>query len=147
MNKELYMVVIPAVSWLLFALGGTQISDTVKGMKWIRRFVLPVVYAAACILAGYIWQGFLVGLIAMLVYHLGYGDKVPWWRKILVGAGYALVTVPMDITFWNYITFVAFIGLFILSNTKWSAKYFVWKICEGFFGLFVGIELAFLLIR
>ena len=147
LNKELYMVGLPAISWLLFALGGTQISDTISGQKWIRRFVLPTVYLIACLMSGFIWQGIVTALLAMGVYHLGYGTKVPWWRKILVGIGYALISVAIGLSWWNLITAIAFIGLFKLSNTKWAASMFVWKICEGFFGLFVGIEIAYLLAR
>ena len=145
MNKELYLVVIPAVSWLLFALGGTQISDKIKGQKWIRRFLLPFAYLLACVIAGFPWMGVSIALLAMAIYHLGYGDTVPWWRKSLIGVGYALISIPLGLSVWNLVTAIAFIGLFKLSNTKWSAQMFVWKLCEGFFGLFVGIELAYLL--
>ena len=47
LNKELWLVVIPALCWFLGALGGTQISDTIKGQKWLRRFLMPAILGLA----------------------------------------------------------------------------------------------------
>ena len=77
MNKELYLVFLPGISWILFALGGTQISDKVPGQKWIRRYLLPLVYGIFIAIAGYTWQAVAVAVLAALVYILGYGDKTP----------------------------------------------------------------------
>jgi len=145
MNKELLMVFLPGISWMLFALGGTQISDKIKGWKGWRRYILPFVYFLFCLSVGYVWKAFGVVGIAIGVYTLGYGIKKPYWYKFLVGLGYGLISVPIGLSWWNLVTVLGFISLFKLSNTKLTANMFVWKICEGFFGLFVGIELAYIL--
>lgn len=146
LNQELLMVFIPAVSWLLFALGGTQISSKVPGWKGWRRFILPAVYMLACTIAGIVWwKAVLVAAIAGAGYSLGYGEGKTWLQRALVGLAYALITVPIGLSVWNIFTAVAFIALFWLSNTKLTANIFIWKVCEGFFGLFCGIQLAYVL--
>ena len=144
LNKELYMVILPGVSWVLFALGGTQISDTVPGWKGWRRYILPLVYFLICMTAVLWWQALLVALLAVLVYSMGYG-KLNTWQRWLLGIGYGLICVPIGLSAWCIVTAVMFGLLFWLSNTKATQNMFTWKICEGFFGLFVGIEIAYLL--
>ena len=147
MNKELFMVFVPGISWILFNLGGTQISDKVEGWKGWRRFILPLVYFGSVIIYHVWWIAALVALIAFGAYTLPYGDRTPWWSKALVGCGYALISLPLGLSVWNGITAVGFILLFWLSNVKLTAKTFTWTICEGLFGLLVGVELAYLLLR
>ena len=146
MNKELFLVFLPALSWVLFALGGTQISDKAPGWKGWRRFILPFVYIIACFIGSIIWwKSLLVGMIAAGSYSLGYGKEKTWLQRSLVGLSYGLVSMPIGVSVWNVFTAIAFISLFFLSNTKLTEKIFVWKICEGFFGLFVGIQVSYLL--
>lgn len=147
MNHELFMVFIPGISWILFSLGGTQISDKVPGWKGWRRFILPIIYGAAVLLVCTWWQALMVTLIAFGAYTLPYGDKTPWKVKWIIGLAFALVSVPIGVSWWNVFTFAGFSILFALSNTKLTASIWTWKICEGFFGLLVGIQLAFGLIR
>jgi len=145
MNPELLMVFLPGLSWILFALGGTEISPTIPGQKWIRRFLLPCIYLMFALCCVSWWQAILATLPAMLFFCLPYGSSTPWWQKILVGCSYALIGVAIGISWWNLFTAVGFTVLFLLSNTKLTEKIFMWKICEGFFGLLVGIQLAYVL--
>ena len=145
MNLELLMVGIPGISWILFALGGTQISSTIPGQKWIRRWILPLIYFAICLFFVPWWQAALASLPAIGFFSLGYGDSTPWWLKIMVGCSYSLIGIVIGVSWWNLVTAIMFSILFLLSNSKWSEKMLVWKICEGFFGLFVGIQLAYTL--
>ena len=146
MNPELFMVFVPALAWLLFALGGSKISETTPGWKGWRRFILPAVFIVACYIGGVVWwKSALVGVIAMVAFHLGYGEKHSWGGRVLVGGAYALISVPIGVSYWNLITPIGFVGLFVLSNTKATAGTFVWKICEGTFGALCGIQLAYLL--
>ena len=148
LNAELFMVFVPAISWMLFALGGTQISNEIPGWKGWRRFILPTVYLIACLIGGIAWwQALLVSVIAGAGYSLGYGESKTWWQRALVGLAYALITVPVGLSIWNAFTAIAFITLFWLSNTKLTANIFIWKVCEGFFGLFCGIQLAYTLMK
>jgi hypothetical protein len=144
MNRELFMVFLPGISWTLFALGGTQIRADVPGWKGWRRFILPAVYAVACLIASIVWwKVALIAAGAVFAYLQGYGDRAPWWKKCLIGFAYGTISAPIGLSWWNLVTVLAFVLLFALSNWKYTRKTVVWKICEGFFGLFVGIELAF----
>lgn len=148
MNKELFMVFVPGISWILFALGGTQISDKTPGWKGWRRFILPAVYLGVAILAKcFWWQAAVITGIAIVIYSLPYGTKISWSIKTVVGLGYGIISLPIGISWWNLFTAVGFIMLFALSNTKLTAKIFIWKICEGFFGLLVGIQVVYKLMQ
>ena len=145
MNKELIMVLLPGISWICFALGGTQISKKISGQKWIRRYLLPAIYLMFCLMIVSWWQSLITAALAVLAFCMGYGDSASWLKKALVGLLYGLITIAIGLSYWNIVTPLMFLLLFKLSNTKITANLFVWKICEGFFGLFVGIELAYLL--
>jgi hypothetical protein len=145
MNKELIMVALPAISWLLFSLGGTRIAEdnSIQGQKWIRRFVLPGVYFLFCLfLVGWI-KASIVTAIAIPAFCLGYGMGKSYIYRFMVGCGYALISLPIGISWWNLVTAITFIALFKLANTQLTRKMFIWKICEGAFGLTIGIELAY----
>jgi hypothetical protein len=146
MNKELWMVGIPAVGWLLFALGGTKISDSMGGKKWLRRFVLTFILGVCVFFAGFQWwQGLAVFAISCLFFHLGYGDKAKWPMKCLIFSGYGLISAPIGLSWWNLITAVGCVLMMLFSNIPGLSKTFVWKIVEGFFGAVIGVQIAFLL--
>ena len=146
LNNELLMVFIPGISWILFALGGTQISDKIQGWKGWRRFILPFVYGIFCTITNIIWwKVMLVMALAGIVYSLPYGHKVSWKMKTLIALGYGLISIPIGISVWNIFTAIGFLGLFKLSNMKLTSNIFIWKVAEGFFGLLVGIQLAYVL--
>jgi len=146
MNNELLMVFLPGLSWILFALGGTQISDKIQGWKGWRRFILPFVYGVFCIITNVLWRKImLVMALAGIVFSLPYGHKVTWKMKPLIALGYGLISIPIGFSIWNLFTVVGFLGLFKLSTRKPTASIFIWKICEGSFGILVGIQLAYVL--
>lgn len=148
MNSELIMVFLPAISWCLFALGGTKISEKTPGWKTWRRFILPAVFAATVFfITGVWWRAGLVALLAIGAYVLPYGERTPWGVKCAVGLGYGLLSLPLGISAWNAFTAVGFISLFALSNTKATANIFVWKICEGSFGALCGVQIAYVLMK
>ena len=146
MNNELIVVLLPGLSWILFALGGTQISSKIQGWKGWRRFVLPFVYGVFCLICKIVWwKILLVMALAGIVYSLPYGHKVSWKMKSLVALGYGLISIPIGFSIWNLFTAIGFLALFKLSNWKPTSSTFIWKICEGGFGLLVGIQLAYIL--
>lgn len=146
MNKELWIVLIPAFSWLLFALGGTQISDKIEGKKWLRRFVLPFLWGICVFLGGFAWfQVLSVAILGCLMLHLGYGSKMSWGLRIATFCGYGLISALIGLSWWNLITAIGCIIMFILSNTPLTSATFVWKICEGIFGILIGIQLSYLM--
>ena len=146
MNNELLMVFLPGVSWVLFALGGTQISSKIQGWKGWRRFILPLVYGLFCLICKIaLWKIVLVMALAGIVYSLPYGHKTTWKIRGLVSLGYGIISISIGLSFWNLITSVGFSSLFLASNNKYLSNTFIWKICEGSFGLLVGIQLAYVL--
>jgi hypothetical protein len=146
MNPELYMVFLPAIGWLLFALGGTKISDTIPGKKWLRRWIMPLVFGVTVYTASTGAKALEVAATLAVVLILGYGDNSPWWKKVLVGCAYGCVSWALGFSWWNVITAAGFIFLFVLSNWKKTAQIWVWKICEGSIGALLGIQVAYKLI-
>lgn len=146
MNPEMWMVIMPALGWLCFALGGTQISDKIEGQKWIRRFLLPILWGVCIFLAGFaIWQAIVTTILAIGMFHLGYGSKTSWKMRLLTFAGYGIISSPIGLSFWNPITFGLCAILFLLSNTKITSSVFVHKIIEGSWGALIGVQLSYLL--
>ena len=147
MNPELWIVIMPALGWLLFSLGGTEISKKIKGKKWIRRFVLPAVFGLCVFFAGSDWWlAVAVCVIAMAVFPLGYGDRASWPKRLAIFAGYGLISAPVGLSWWNLITALMCPALMALSRWKSTAKTFIWKICEGAFGALIGIQIAYALV-
>jgi hypothetical protein len=150
LNKELWMVLVPAVSWFLFALGGTQISDKIKGQKWLRRYLLPAFWLSCVIInygLGWVWIVRAIAVFGLGVGFLimGYGDGKSWLYRFMVGCLYGLISLPIGVSMWNAVVPAMFFVYFFLSNFKYTAKMFTWKVCEGTFGLFIGISIAYLL--
>ena len=147
MNPELWIVIMPAIGWLLFSLGGTEISEKIKGQKWLRRFVLPVLWGACVWIAtGIWWKSLSVAGLAMAVFPLGYGDRASWLKRIAIFAGYGLISAPVGLSWWNLITAILCAVLFAMSRWKPTAHTFVWKIVEGAFGAVIGVQIAYQLI-
>jgi len=146
MNPELLMVFLPGCSWILFALGGTEISSKIKGQKWIRRFLLPVIYGIICLFFVAWYQAILVTGMAIIGFSLGYGDSKSWLERTAVAGWYSIISLPIGLSFWNVSTGLMFLGLFWLSNNDATKEIFVHKIWEGTMGLMIGIQLAYVLI-
>lgn len=147
MNKELFIVVIPVLSGFLFSLGGTEITEKIKGQKWIRRFVLPfaIMFPSSLIIFSW-WQSLIVAIIACIVFHLGYGDRASWIKKFFIFAGYGLISLPIGLSWWNLFTAAGCFILMLLSQ-KVMPKTFTWKICELSFGVLIGIQVSYILAK
>ena len=146
MNSELIMIFLPGLSWILFALGGTEISQKIKGQKWIRRFLLPAMYGFICFFFVAWWQALLVTSLSCFAFHLGYGDSKTWLDRLGVAGWYSAIALPIGFSFWSIITGLMFLALFWLSNNKYTKELFVWKIVEGCIGLFIGVQIAYVLL-
>lgn len=146
MSPELWLVFIPPVSWILFALGGSQISSTIKGQKWIRRFVLPTILAICVFVVQFAWwQSLAVFAISCLALHLGYGDRASWGLRGAIFLLYGAISLPIGVSYWNAITPIACLLMMFFSRIKFLNDTFVWKCVEGFMGLLIGIQVAYLL--
>lgn len=129
MNKEILIILIPAVSWILFSWGGYN-------WKPARRFILPLLLGISVLIGGIpLWRA-ITGTIALsLTLCMPYGEKVPLWAKFGVILTYPLATLFWGFTLWQIAYFIVISGLFWLSL---KGK-ITWKIVEGFAGLGLGI--------
>ena len=132
-NPEFLEIAILGLSGMLFALGGTHIK------AW-RRIVLPAA------LFGYL-MGSGIGLLVALVVSVflliglcfGYGEKVPYWEKGLIGLSWTLPRLLIGWTPWIVITPLVWVLLFWLSNQKTTEKFFRWKMVEFITGVLIGV--------
>lgn len=146
MNPEVYQIIIIILSSALFALGGTEISKTIKGQKWIRRFLLPFLVVLACFFNGIaLWRCLVYWITQTAALHLGYGDKLPYWRKLLTAIVYMLPSLFFGFTKWQIIFPILFVVMFFLSNWKYTSNVMKWKYVEILTGVFLGITIADLL--
>ncbi len=141
-NAEIVYIVLPAISWVLFALGGF-------GPKWVRRYVLPAIIGAFCLLQGAGWVKSIIVTVGYVVaFCLPYGDSMPqYWKKFLIGCTYALPSLILGFTLWQILIPINFIALFALSNFKITERFMPWKIWEGCVGGIIGITIAHLLVK
>lgn len=138
-DKELALIVVPAVSWLLFSLGGYR-------QKWWRRFVLPAVFMITLLAFRHpSWCVLSVGGLACGAFCLGYGEEKSWLARLGVGCAFAAISLPLGLTLWQAIIPMAWLSMFALSNWKPTARPFTWKIVEGLMGALIGISVAILL--
>jgi len=135
-DKEILMIICMTSGGLLFALGGYR-------WKWMRRFVLPVVLGGCALLAGIEWWRCLVMASLMIgALCLPYGERTPYWAKFLVGISFISPTFLLGFNVWQIITPICFIGMFVLSNTKWWSGQFQWKLVEFITGGLIGVTVA-----
>lgn len=121
---------------VLFALGGT-------GFKWARRFILPVLLTVVAGFGGVIWWRCLIFWAGETgVLHLGYGESLPYWRKAITFMLYVIPTLILGFSWWQLITPLVMLGMFKLSNMRWSSNIVVWKVWEFISGCLLGIIVA-----
>lgn len=139
MNNEWLMIVTMGVGGVLFAVGGT-------GPKWARRYIMPFVLGITAYFAGVeLWKCLAFWATLTGTLHLGYGEKLPYWRKAITFIAYVLPTLFLGFTVWQPVIAVSMLLLFLLSNIRLTANMFVWKICEFLMGAGLGIIIAHLI--
>lgn len=151
LNPQLWTVFLAPISSMLFVLGGTGISTTIKGQKWFRRFVLPTIYFACVWAAGFTWwQGLLVFFVSGFAFHQPYGSGAKsWWRKLLTFAMFGLPGLVIGWSWWSPVTFVgASVSFYLTTDSPWKKHIYLlqgWKFFELLTGLLVGIQISYLL--
>jgi hypothetical protein len=136
------MLSLMASGAILFPAGGLDIPN-IGGQKWLRRFLLPVVWALILFFAHILWWKIAIVMVgSMVAFHLPYGSKTPYWLKFLVGVSFILPTLALGLTIWQIITPITFIVMFRLSNWKPLAGEFAWTIVCFLTGGLIGVTLA-----
>jgi len=139
MNRELALITLPAISWLLFSLGGYN-------WKGWRRYVLPLVFVAYTYAFGHsIHQYVLIGLWSCFVFHLGYGESTSWIWRLVVGFLFGSIGSVIALSAWQFIIPITWIVLYYLSNWEKTAKVVTWKFVEGIIGALIGVSIAVVL--
>ncbi len=134
--NEWLMIAAMATGGICFSIGGT-------GFRFVRFAIMPLLLGIICYYAGIaLWRDICFALTAGVILSLGYGEKIPYWRKTLVFFGYGLSTLWLGFTWWIIIVGPLCLLIFRLSNSKTFGSTFVWKICEFLFGTFIGCTIA-----
>lgn len=132
---ELLNVSLVVVGALLWFLGGKgeDLDTTPQLNKGWRRFVWPIWAGAVCLVNQVpFWAA--LGVLGALagVNSLGYGEKKPWWYRIVVGC---LLGTPMLLIHATWLWPVATVATFI-PLYKWSREdnNFTWPVVETITG-------------
>jgi len=121
----------------LFASGGTDIPG-IGGQKWLRRFLLSSVLGIIAFYSSLIWWKALAMAISFVaVLSLPYGDRTPWWGRILVACSYSLPSLWIGTTPWQLVLPAVFLILFWLSRINKVA----WKVVEFICGVLIAITI------
>jgi len=136
---EWLQILCMVIGGACFAIGGT-------GPKWVRRYVMPVLLAAIAVFAGdKPWQALCMALCLVVSLSMGYGERTPFWRKVLVFCSYFASTMWLGFTPWQVFGPIFITIIFYLSNTAATSKMFFWKSCEFIMGSLIGITVAALI--
>lgn len=118
-NPELWHIAIMGLSGILFAVGGSWITDKIPGQKWVRRILLPVALAAILNFALDVetWRciAFLVSSFGAL--SLGYGDDHPFWSWKKLKAypkWFTALMTPLPILFIGWHPVIAIYPVFFM---------------------------------
>lgn len=143
MDKELLMIISMTSGGLFGSLGGYK-------WKWMRRYLLPVIFGSVIWISGFeFYKALIITILFMIGFSLPYGEKTSYPIKFLVAGSWSLITLLLGFTIWQLIAPIVFIILFILSNSKfkWLAEEFSWKICEFIAFSNVGIIISILIAK
>lgn len=138
MDKEMLMILAMGAGGILGCLGGFR-------WKWMRRFLLPVIFALIAIIGGFeIGKASLMALGLIVAYSLPYGEKTPYILKVGIAICHILPFLAIGFSLWMIAYPIVFMGLFYSSN-KLPFKEFSWKIIEFLLFGIQGVILASLI--
>jgi len=126
MNEFGYMILLPASS-LLWMLGGYR-------WKWMRRYLLPVIYGVVIAVYGRPVQALIVAVLSMVSFSLPYGDNSKWWGRVLTALSFGAVSLPLGFSWFQLLPPIVFL-------TGYYAKP-QWKITEGATGFACALPIA-----
>lgn len=139
MSGEIYIILCFVFGAGLFALGGTEIPVFKTGFKWLRREILPVLWAILAFTAGFEWWRCVCFAVSQdAVFRLPYGDRTPAWLKLVVFMAYPLPSLFLGFNIWQAGAGALCFGLWALSNWKPTARMVEWVIACLFIGAILG---------
>lgn len=140
MNLEIWHILIMGLSGIMFAVGGSWITDKIGGQKWIRRIALPLVIGLILALGLKViwWKCLGFALTSMGALSLGYGDKADWWKwdGWKYPKWFTACMIPLPTLFIGFSWFILayppiFLVMFLVGRINW-------KLFEFFAGAFFG---------
>lgn len=142
MNGEIAIIIAVTFS-PLFALGGTEIPWLGRGYKFLRREILPLVWAILAYTAGFEWWRCLAFAVTQdVAFRLPYGDKSPVWWKFIVFMAMPLPSLWLGFSEWQLFSGALCFLMWILSNWKPTANIFNWVSACLLIGAFLGLTVG-----
>lgn len=130
MSVEVAWVALPPLGWLLWAAGGTWEK------RW-RRVAWPLLLGLGLGALGVSWwRSAAVACSVWVACSLGYGDGVPWPRRLCVAAGHGLALTWVR---WSWAAPLVMLGVFggqLWLSRRWNR--WTWKLVEGSTGMAQG---------
>jgi len=138
-NKEILQMICIGSGGVLFMVGGFR-------WKWLRRFLLPVLFSACVLMAGH--EGRQALIIAggyMLAFCLPYGDKTNNIVRFLIFCCFIIPSIELGFTLWQIISPIIIFITMLLSRWKTTQNIIFHKAWEFITGTTIGITIASLL--
>jgi hypothetical protein len=144
LNPELLMAILPGTTGILFALGGTQISDKQGGIKWLRRIGITLAVGVATAFIAHWIQALLAAAATFGLLSMSrYGSSHSWLERAITALCFGLIGAVCGLSLWNLFTVLGFLAMFMLSNSNMTRILFIWKIVEFATGALIGIQVAY----
>jgi len=141
MTGEWYIIFSVLAGSGLFAAGGTDIKGT--GYKWLRREILPAIWAILAFTAGFEWWRCVCFAISQdVVFRLPYGERTPPWLKLIIFMAYPLPSLFLGFNIWQACAGIVCFIFWALSNWKPTAKAFEWVVSCLLIGAVLGITIG-----
>jgi hypothetical protein len=135
-KAEWFMIALMVLGVACFSIGGT-------GYRFVRFAIMPLLMGLIAYFSAIpLWRDLLFACSLGVVLTLGYGEKIPYWRKALTFSGYSLATLWLGFSWWQVLSPPLILLIFFLSNWKVTSSIFRWKICEASFGFLIAVIVA-----
>jgi len=134
--NEWLMIALMVTSVACFAIGGT-------GYRFVKFTIMPLLFGIIMYFSHVLWWHCLGMAVTMGgAITFGIGEKVPWWRKIIVVGGWSFSTLWIGWSVWQVIAPILILLFYFLSNNRITSRFFPWKICEASFGFWLACILC-----
>ena len=143
MNGEWYIILAGVSGAFFFVAGGTEIPALKKGLKWLRREILPLIWGLLAFSAGFeVWRCLAFAVCQDAAFRLPYGDRTPTWLKLIVFLALPLPSLWFGLNVWQAISGVLCFLIWALSNFKPTSKAMDWATSCLLMGATLGVTIG-----